>query len=73
MSSLSTVESIKLQGRDLDLIRGLFESRVMTAVHVAILYFNGSKEAAKKRLHKLKTAGFIGDRRPKVYEPALLF
>jgi hypothetical protein len=64
--------SLQIQPRDLELLRSLFESRVMTADHIAVLYFNGSREAAKKRLQKLKTAGFIGERKRKAYEPAVL-
>jgi len=44
------LHSIDLQERDFALLRGLFESRVMTAAHIASLYFDGKKEAAKKRL-----------------------
>jgi hypothetical protein len=64
---------LSFQDRDIALLRGLFESRVMTAAHVATLYFNGSKEAAKKRLQKLKVAGLIGERRRSAFEPAILF
>jgi len=64
---------ISLQHRDLGLLRGLFESRVMTAAHVAALYFDGKKEATKKRLQKLKAAEFIGERRRRVSEPSALF
>ena len=63
---------IIMQNRDIILFRGLFESRVMTAEHIAVLFFNGSREAAKKRLQKLKAAGFIGERKRKAYEPAVL-
>lgn len=55
------------------LLRGLFESRVMTAAHVAALYFDGRKEAAKKRLQKLKATEFIRERKRRVNEPAVLF
>jgi len=44
----------------------------MTVGHVATLYFDGSREAAKKRLQKLKAARFIGERKRKAYEPAVL-
>ena len=54
------------------LLRGLFESRIMITEHMATLFFNGSREAAKKRLQKLKAAGFIGERKRKAYEPAVL-
>jgi hypothetical protein len=46
----------------------------MTTAHVAILYFDGKKEAAKKRLQKLKAAGLIGERtRHRAYDPSVLF
>ncbi len=61
-----------LQPRDLALLRDLFESRVMTAAHIAALHFSGSKEAAKKRLQKLKAAGLISERPRRSTEPAVL-
>lgn len=45
----------------------------MTACHAATLYFGGSKEAAKKRLQKLKAAELIGERTRKAFEPSVLF
>ncbi|MFA6287465.1 MAG: replication-relaxation family protein [Opitutaceae bacterium] len=65
-------DPVILQERDMALLRGLFECRTMTAAHAAALYFDGSKEAAKKRLQKLKAAGIVGARRTRVFEPALL-
>ncbi len=65
-------DSIDLQDRDLALLRGLFESRLMTAAHVVALYFDGKKEAAKKRLQKLKAAALIGEQARKAYEPVIL-
>jgi hypothetical protein len=50
-------DSLQLQSRDIELLRGLFESRVMTNDHATALYFDGENEAAKKRLQKLKAAG----------------
>jgi hypothetical protein len=69
MSSLS----IDLQARDFTLLRGLFECRIMTAAHVAAIYFDGKGEYTKKRLQKLKTAGLIGERKRRVNEPSILF
>lgn len=66
-------DSMKIQDRDLALLRNLFESRVMTAGHVATLHFDGKKEAAKKRLQKLKAARLIGERTQRVNEPSVLF
>lgn len=71
-TSKTHVGSIHLQERDVDLLRGLLESRVMTAAHIAVLYFDGKKEAAKKRLQKLKTAKLIGERKRRVSEPSAL-
>jgi hypothetical protein len=65
--------SVNFQDRDLVILRGLFESRVMTSAHVAALYFDGRKEAAKKRLQKLKMAELIGERTRRVYEPSVLY
>ncbi len=72
-TSKRPVDSINLQDRDLALLRGLFESRVMTAGHIAALYFDGRNEAGKKRLQKLKAAGFVGERTRRAFEPAILF
>lgn len=65
--------SIALQDRDRALLRGLLESRVMTAAHVAALYFDGKKEGTKKRLQKLKAAKLIGERKRRVSEASALF
>jgi Replication-relaxation len=73
MARTETVNRALIQDRDLTFLRGLFESRIMTAAHVAALYFSGSKEAAKKRLQKLKAAGLISERKRRVNEPAVLF
>jgi hypothetical protein len=45
----------------------------MTTAHMAALYFSGSKEAAKKRLQKLKADGLITERKRRVNEAAILF
>jgi Replication-relaxation len=66
-------EKLHLPHRDLAVLRGLFESRVMTSAHVAALYFGDSREAAKKRLQKIKTTGLIAERKRRVNEPAVLF
>ncbi len=64
---------IAIQERDFALLRGLFECRVMTVGHIAMLYFDGKREYTKKRLQKLKAAGFIRERRRQVNEPSVLF
>jgi len=73
IKSKNLTDILQLQERDFTLLQGLFESRVMTLSHIAELYFDGKKEAAKKRLQKLKAAGFIGERARRVYEPSILY
>lgn len=64
--------TIQLQPRDLALLRGLFESRLMTLSHIASLYFQQSMEAAKKRTQKLRAAGLLAERPRRLYEPTIL-
>jgi hypothetical protein len=71
--ALSNNDAVQLQARDLALLSGLFESRVMTNDHATALYFGGKNEAAKKRLQKLKTAGLISERPRRAFEPSVLF
>lgn len=73
MSSENVTNSVSLQNRDIALLRGLFECRVMTLNHVAALYFSGMRPYATKRLQKLKAAGFIGERKRRVNELSVLF
>jgi hypothetical protein len=68
-----TSASIDFQKRDFEILVGLFESRLMTARHIAALYFDGKSEAAKKRLQKIKAAGLIAEKRRRPYEPSILF
>ena len=67
------LSSFNFQSRDLAVLLSLFESRVMTINHVSILYFEGKREYTKKRLQKLKAAGFIGERKRNANEPSVLF
>jgi hypothetical protein len=63
----------QITARDLALLRGLFESRVMTLAHAANLYFGGSAEAAKKRAQRLKRDHYISERpRARSYDPSIL-
>jgi Replication-relaxation len=66
-------DSVVFQDRDFALLRGLFECRVMTASHIATLYFDGKREYTKKRLQKLKAAGFIRERKRQMSEKSVLF
>lgn len=61
----------QLTDRDWQVLRGLFESRIMTAAHVAALYFRGHADAARKRLWKLQTSGYITQRPRNAYDPAI--
>lgn len=71
---MSGGNNIEIQARDIALLRSLFESRVMTSAHVAALYFDGRREAAKKRLQALGAAGLVGSReRTRSNEQARLF
>lgn len=65
--------SLELQNRDIALLRGLFECRVMTVGHIATLYFDNKGEAAKKRLQKIKAAGLIRERSRRAFEPSVVF
>ena len=72
-SSEMRENSLQIQHRDFALLRGLFECRVMTTSHITTLYFDGKREYTKKRLQKLKAAGFIGERKRNSNEPSILF
>lgn len=63
---------VTIQQRDLELLRGLFESRLMTLAHVAAIHFGGSFEAAKKRVQKLKAAGLLAERPRRRYQASVL-
>jgi len=65
--------SIVIQARDLEFLRLLLHTRILTLKHAAGLIFDGSKEATKKRVQKLKVAGFVLERRRKAYESGILF
>jgi hypothetical protein len=71
--SATTGPGVQLQKRDFDFLRGLFESRVMTADHAAAIHFDGKRHYTTKRLQKLKAAGLVSERRRRVNEPAILF
>lgn len=64
---------LDLQNRDFAILRALFESRIMTSRQMAVLHFSSKKEAAKKRLQKLKAVGLIAERKRHSTEPAVLF
>jgi hypothetical protein len=64
---------VELQDRDIALLKGLFESRLMTIAQAAAIHFNGGTEAAKKRIQKLKAAGYLAERPRRAYDPSILF
>lgn len=66
-------KGIQLQPRDFELLRDLFESRVMTLSHITALHFDGHREAAKKRIARLKRAGLLRERPRRSNEPAIHF
>src|SRR5712691_3504614 len=66
-------DGLNFQDRDFALLRGFFESRIMTTAHIAVLYFDGKREATKKRLQKIKAAGLINERKRRVNEASVLF
>ena len=68
----TTRAEVELQERDLAILQGLFESRLMTLTHITHLYFNGRSEAAKKRIQRLKRERFIRERARRVYQPSIL-
>lgn len=65
--------NVELQGRDYELFRGLLDSRVMSLSHATTLYFSGTAESAKKRVQKLKAAGFVGERKKLPGDPSILY
>ena len=72
-SSGKRKDSPRLQSRDYELLRGLFECRMMTLAQAAALFFDRRYDAATKRIQTLKAAGYIGDRSRKIGEPSLLY
>ncbi|MFT3784912.1 MAG: replication-relaxation family protein [Tepidisphaeraceae bacterium] len=64
--------SVRLTDRDLRILCGFFEARVMRIDHVAAFHFEGRIEAAAKRLQKLKAAGLLAERPRRRYEPSIL-
>lgn len=64
----------RITDRDVKLLRGLFEARILTLAQITRLYFVGAAEAAKKRVQILKAAKLIAQRpRPRPYDRSILF
>lgn len=59
MPQIQRLDGIHIQPRDVAILCGLYESRFLTAFHVAEIFFEGRREMAKKRIQRLKCAGLI--------------
>jgi hypothetical protein len=59
--------------RDYALLRGLFESRLMTRQHLSGIFFAGRDRMTKKRVQKLARLGLVGSRPRRPEEPKLHF
>jgi hypothetical protein len=66
----STID-VQLQDRDLTLLKGLFESRIMTVRHMSAIFFDGHFEAVRKRVRRLREAGYLAERTRKVQDTAI--
>src|SRR5438552_1315841 len=64
--------AMRIEQRDLLILRELFVSRTMTSRHLASMFFNGSKDAANKRIKKLKSIGLIAERQRRPTDPSIL-
>ena len=73
MPGVEQPKVIQLQPRDFELLRDLYESRIMRLDQIAALHFDGKSEAAKKRVARLKRAGYIRERPRRSNEPAIHF
>lgn len=69
----TAVAGTRVQPRDLPLLQGLFDARVLSLQHIAAMYFGGRHEAAKKRVQKLKAARWISERPRLIGQPSILF
>jgi hypothetical protein len=68
-----TSTACQLTSRDIGVLLDLFECRVMTQRHMTSLHFSGHGEAAKRRIRRLKIAGYLRHRPRRVTEPAVYF
>jgi hypothetical protein len=67
-----THKTTKLTPRDYQVLIGLFEARVFTLKQLATLFFEDRYETAKKRLQKLKAAGYVRQRPRQPFQPVAL-
>ena len=68
-----SIKAIEIQPRDLEFLRLLLHTRILTLKHASVFVFGGSREAAKKRVQKLKANGLVLERRRKAYDLGVLF
>jgi len=73
MENRSNLEGLDVTARDVEILRGLFECRILTVEQIAGLYFEDRQEAARKRIWKLKKADLVRERPRRAHEPAVLF
>lgn len=73
LQNIPVPEGLNVTARDVEILRGLFECRILTVEQIAVLHFDDHPEAARKRVWKLKKAGLIRERPRRAYEPAVLF
>jgi hypothetical protein len=64
--------NVKLQERDVSLLCDLLESRVLTLDHIRTMFFSGTDDMARKRVHRLKAAGLLMERPRRIGEPSIL-
>ena len=65
-------KNVTLQERDIALLVDLIESRVLTLDNICTLFFSDKNEMAKKRVQRLKAAGFLADRPRQIGQPSIL-
>ena len=73
MQNVPAPEGLDVTARDVEILRGLFECRILTVEQVTAIYFEDRDPAARKRMWKLKKADLVRERPRRAYEPALLF
>ncbi|WP_438483174.1 replication-relaxation family protein [Oleiharenicola lentus] len=69
----SAHKALVLQNRDIEVLRGFFEARMMTVAHITDIWFAGRLEMAKKRVGRLKASGLLRERPRNVNERAILY
>ena len=73
MAKEARSQGIKITERDLLILRGLFDCRILNIHHFAELFFEGRQDAARKRIKKLQANKLLNVRQKKVTEEHLYF